>query len=180
MNAMGGGDDNNNKEVFDMDAFRYNFRKMDKIRSFMGIVAGCVAGVLGLTGLSGLGAIVLFRGAMPQLFHRRVAEDLPECDLLIIMGTSLQVAPANSLVYRIPPTALRMVMNNEKVGRMLGIMYGEDSVRDVFAHGHSDETCLDLAEQMGWLPDLAEIIDELPVSSARLLRQRLEQQQEEE
>ena len=56
MNAMGGGDDNNN-EVFDMDAFRYNFRKMDKIRSFMGIVAGCVAGVLGLTGLSGLGEL---------------------------------------------------------------------------------------------------------------------------
>ena len=55
--AMGGGDDNNNKEVFDMDAFRYNFRKMDKIRSFMGIVAGCVAGVLGLTGLSGLGEL---------------------------------------------------------------------------------------------------------------------------
>ena len=56
--AMGGSsDDNNNKEVFDMDAFRYNFRKMDKIRSFMGIVAGCVAGVLGLTGLSGLGEL---------------------------------------------------------------------------------------------------------------------------
>ena len=56
--AMGGGpSDENNKEVFDMDAFRYNFRKMDKIRSFMGIVAGCVAGVLGLTGLSGLGEL---------------------------------------------------------------------------------------------------------------------------
>ena len=54
MNMMGPSDDNN-KEVFDMDAFRSNFRKMDKIRSFMGIVAGCVAGVLGLTGLSGLG-----------------------------------------------------------------------------------------------------------------------------
>jgi len=123
--------------------------------------------------------IVLFRGAMPQLFHRRVAEDLPDCDLLIIMGTSLQVAPANSLVYRVPPTALRMVMNNEKVGRRLGIIYGEESIRDVFAYGHSDETCLDLAEQMGWLPDLAEIIDELPESSARLLRQRLEQREEE-
>ena len=122
--------------------------------------------------------IVLFRGAMPQIFYRRVAEDLPECDLLIIMGTSLQVAPANSLVYRVPPTALRMVMNNEKVGRRLGIVYGEESVRDVFAHGHSDETCLDLAEQMGWLPDLAEIIDELPDSSATLLRQRLEQRKE--
>ena len=56
MNSAMGGDDNN-KEVFDMDAFRYNFRKMDKIRSFMGIVAGCVAGVLGLTGLSGLGEL---------------------------------------------------------------------------------------------------------------------------
>mmetsp|Transcript_9223 Transcript_9223/g.13827 ORF Transcript_9223/g.13827 Transcript_9223/m.13827 type:complete len:131 (+) Transcript_9223:58-450(+) len=56
MAMMGGpsNSDDNNKEVFDMDAFRYNFRKMDKIRSFMGIVAGCVAGVLGLTGLSGL------------------------------------------------------------------------------------------------------------------------------
>ena len=50
-----GGGDSNNQEVFDMDAFRYNFRKMDKIRSFMGIVSGCVAGVLGLTGISGLG-----------------------------------------------------------------------------------------------------------------------------
>lgn len=54
------GDPNNssgssNQEVFDMDAFRYNFRKMDKIRSFMGIVSGCVAGVLGLTGVRGLG-----------------------------------------------------------------------------------------------------------------------------
>ena len=55
MSTMGGPSDDNNKEVFDMDAFRSNFRKMDKIRSFMGIVAGCVAGVLGLTGLSGLG-----------------------------------------------------------------------------------------------------------------------------
>ena len=62
MAMMGGpsNSDDNNKEVFDMDAFRYNFRKMDKIRSFMGIVAGCVAGVLGLTGLSGLGAFYIY------------------------------------------------------------------------------------------------------------------------
>ena len=52
MDAAGG---DGNQEVFDMNAYRSNFRKMDKIRSFMGIVSGCVAGVLGLTGLSGLG-----------------------------------------------------------------------------------------------------------------------------
>ena len=62
MAMMGGpsNSDDNNKEVFDMDAFRYNFRKMDKIRSFMGIVAGCVSGVLGLTGLSGLGEFYIY------------------------------------------------------------------------------------------------------------------------
>ena len=43
------------RDVVDMDAYKLNFRKMDKIRSFMGIVWGCVAGVCGLTGLSGLG-----------------------------------------------------------------------------------------------------------------------------
>ncbi|KAL9182345.1 hypothetical protein ACHAXT_012997 [Thalassiosira profunda] len=42
------------QEVFDVHAYRSNFRKMDKVRSFMGIAAGCVAGVCGLTGLSGL------------------------------------------------------------------------------------------------------------------------------
>ena len=43
------------QEVFDIHAHRINMKKMDYIRSFMGIVSGCVAGVLGLTGLSGLG-----------------------------------------------------------------------------------------------------------------------------
>ena len=123
--------------------------------------------------------IVLFRGSMPKEFHVKAAQDLPECDLLIIMGTSLTVAPANSLVYRIPPTALRMVMNNERVGRRLGIDYSENSIRDVWAHGYTDETCLNLAEKMGWLDDLAGNVDKLPESSANMLRERLAQRQEE-
>ena len=60
--------------------------------------------------------IVLFRGSMPKEFHDRTADDLEGCDLLIIMGTSLTVSPANSLVYRIPPTCLRLVVNNQRVG----------------------------------------------------------------
>ena len=55
MDATGGGGADGNQEVFDMNAYRSNLRKMDKIRSFMGIASGCVAGVCGLTGLSGLG-----------------------------------------------------------------------------------------------------------------------------
>ncbi|KAL9183377.1 hypothetical protein ACHAXT_005164 [Thalassiosira profunda] len=118
--------------------------------------------------------IVLFRGSMPKEFHVRTAEDLPDCDLLIVMGTSLTVAPANSLVYRVPPTALRMVINNERIGRRLGIDYSENSIRDVFAEGHSDETCLELADKMGWLEDLAGIVDELPEAPRRATTQHNE------
>jgi len=117
--------------------------------------------------------IVLFRGSMPKEFHQRTGEDLGDCDLLIIMGTSLTVSPANSLVYRIPPTCLRLVVNNEKVGRGLGIDYSENSIRDVFAHGHSDEMCLDLIDKLGLLHDLAEMIDDLPESNATMIRERL-------
>lgn len=55
MDAAGDG----SQEVFDMNAYRSNFQKMDKIRSFMGIVSGCVAGVCGLTGFSGLACFLV-------------------------------------------------------------------------------------------------------------------------
>ena len=57
MMDAGGAAADGNQEVFDADAYRSNFRKMDKIRSFMGIASGCVAGVCGLTGLGGLGEL---------------------------------------------------------------------------------------------------------------------------
>ena len=124
--------------------------------------------------------IVLFASNLPGKFYKRTAKDLPEADLLIVMGTSLSVAPANSLVYRIPSTALRLIMNNEPVGRRLGIDYSDSAIRDVWAHGSTDESCLNLAEKMGWLDDLASILDELPDSSARLLRNRLARRKVEE
>ena len=42
------------KDMFDAAAAAHNAKGIDRIRSFMGIVSGCVAGVLGLTGLEGL------------------------------------------------------------------------------------------------------------------------------
>ena len=53
--ATNDGENSNSQEVFDVHAHRINMKKMDYIRSFMGIASGCVAGVLGLTGLAGLG-----------------------------------------------------------------------------------------------------------------------------
>lgn len=43
------------KDIFDVPSVQLNMKRMDKVRSFMGIVSGCVAGVLGLTGIEGFG-----------------------------------------------------------------------------------------------------------------------------
>ena len=117
--------------------------------------------------------IVLFRSNLPQEFFISSREDLPTVDLLIVVGTSLTVAPANSLVYRVPPTALRMVINNEPVGERLGIQYGSEANRDFFARGNCDEVILDLLCHLDWMDDAAKLLSHLPQESARLLRDRI-------
>ena len=117
--------------------------------------------------------VVLFRSSLPEEFFVRAVADMPNVDLLIVIGTSLMVAPANTLVYRVPPTCLRMIVNNEPVGMRLGINYGEHATRDFFANGNCDDVFLDLICHLDWLPDLAKFADDLPASSASLLRDRL-------
>jgi hypothetical protein len=43
------------KEVFDPSVLNLNLQRIDKVRSLMGIVSGCVAGICGLTSFKGLG-----------------------------------------------------------------------------------------------------------------------------
>lgn len=118
-------------------------------------------------------AIVLFRSKLPEEFFYRVPQDIPKVDLLIVIGTSLAVAPANTLVFRVPQTALRVVINDEPVGWRVGIDYGSHAKRDYFAQGHCDDVTLDLIEELGWLDDLAGHIHELPEESAKRVRERL-------
>lgn len=118
-------------------------------------------------------SVVLFRSSLPQDFFDRVPQDIPHVDLLIVIGTSLAVAPANTLVFRIPPTALRVVVNDEPVGWRLGIEYGSQAKRDFFAQGHCDAVMLDLIEHLGWLEDIAPLVDHLPEESAKRVRDRM-------
>mmetsp|Transcript_42775 Transcript_42775/g.62428 ORF Transcript_42775/g.62428 Transcript_42775/m.62428 type:complete len:684 (-) Transcript_42775:436-2487(-) len=117
--------------------------------------------------------IVLFRSNLPIEFFERIRTDLPSVDLLLIVGTSLTVAPANSLVYKVPHSALRMVVNNEPVGTRLGIRYGEESTRDFFGQGKCDEVFLELMLHLGWIDELKGLADDLPEESAKTLRDRL-------
>lgn len=121
-------------------------------------------------------AIVLFRSSLPKVFFEKVPTDIQNIDLLLILGTSLRVAPANSLVWRVPHSCLRLLINREPAGRHLGVDCDrETALRDYHADGDIDETALELMDHLGWLDDLAPLLerDELPQSSARLLRERL-------
>lgn len=121
---------------------------------------------------------VLFGRNLPDQFNDCTEQDLPTLDLLIIAGTSLVVSPANSLVYTVPETTKRVVVNTEPVGMELGIEYYDDGSdsdrRDFYLEGTCDAIFLDLIIELGWLQDLQQIPkDDLPPESIRLLDERL-------
>lgn len=126
-------------------------------------------------------AIVLFRSSLPKIFFEGIPRDIQDVDLLIVVGTSLRVAPANSLVWRIPKSAMRVLVNREPVGLHLGMDFDpEESKRDYHAQGNCDEVLLDLMQHLGWIDDLAPLLssDRLPEGSAQLLRERLGQSED--
>ena len=119
-------------------------------------------------------AIVLFRSSLPRIFFDSVPNDVEDIDLLIVMGTSLQVAPANSLVWRVPKSCLRLLMNREPAGRQLGMNF-EDGRRDYHAEGDCDDIALELMEHLGWLDEMQPLASsgELPPKCVEKLSARL-------
>jgi len=73
--------------------------------------------------------VVLFGEALPETFWRRASEDFPACDLLLIFGTSLSVAPFNSLVQKPRRNVPRIYLNKTKPGAagLLGWIMGLSS-----------------------------------------------------
>jgi NAD+-dependent protein deacetylase sirtuin 2 len=119
-------------------------------------------------------AIVLFRSSLPKSFAQNVPRDIVDVDLLIVIGTSLRVAPANHLVRQVPRTALRVLVNREEAGAHLGMNF-DDKQRDFFAQGECDAVLLELMDSLGWIEDLEYLLPNklLPESSAQLLEEHL-------
>lgn len=116
---------------------------------------------------------VLFGSSLPLDFFQCIQQDLPTVDLLIVAGTSLVVSPANSVVYKVPDTTQRVIVNMEQVGADLGIEYGhcKDS-RDWFLQGTCDKIFLELIRHLGWTKDLD--VSVLPKASADLVKEARE------
>lgn len=100
---------------------------------------------------------------LPDKFYTLPNQDFKECDLLIIMGTSLTVQPFASLVDYASDSCVRLLINREKVGKHGGhnffrsMLFGEGlcfdlpgNRRDVVYEGDCDEGCFHLADQLGF------------------------------
>lgn len=104
-------------------------------------------------------ATVLYGSSLPEQFFTGMEEDFPDnVDLLIVIGTSLTVFPANSLVGKVSPECKRLIINREPVGEYFGVNYSETATRDYFLQGDSDESIEKLVAQLDWENELTELM----------------------
>ena len=95
-------------------------------------------------------ATVLFGRSLPQAYFKAQKDFAEEIDLLIIMGTSLEVSPANTLPLSVRPDCVRVVINRDAVGRDVGLT----TERDFFLQGELDARIIDVLTELGWLQDV--------------------------
>ncbi|TPX64777.1 hypothetical protein SpCBS45565_g05624 [Spizellomyces sp. 'palustris'] len=111
--------------------------------------------------------IVFFGESLPERFHKLIATDFRNCDLVIIIGTSLQVAPFSHLINMVPPHIPRLLINREIVAveeysstRGFDFVGGRHKYRrDAVFLGTCDEGCEKLAELLNWGEDLKALVE---------------------
>mmetsp|Transcript_15166 Transcript_15166/g.37411 ORF Transcript_15166/g.37411 Transcript_15166/m.37411 type:complete len:537 (+) Transcript_15166:189-1799(+) len=100
--------------------------------------------------------IVFFGESLPARFHQLLKHDIEKADLLLVMGTSLQVAP----VSHIP----RMVDCNR-------VLFNRDLVmqvkkNDLFIRGDCDSNVSKLCDLLGWTKDLTDLHDQSTIKGS--------------
>lgn len=82
----------------------------------------------------------------PDRFHRLLKTDMKQADLLLIMGTSLQVAPVSLIPNMVKCS--RVLFNRQKVLKMKS--------GDFFIEGDCDDNVEKLCSLLGWTEELVE------------------------
>lgn len=100
--------------------------------------------------------IVFFGESLPVRFGKLLHHDLNSADLLIVMGTSLQVTPVSLIPEMVASNCPRLLMNRELVGDF--VPTGVDgNYRDVFEEGDCDDSVIKLCKLLGWEDELMEM-----------------------
>jgi len=93
---------------------------------------------------------------LPRRFHRLIRTDVREADLVIVIGTSLQVNPVAAIPGMVRDNIPRLLINREHVG---DFDMSEGNYRDVFMAGNCDDTVENLCKEIadGWEGELRDI-----------------------
>jgi len=97
--------------------------------------------------------IVFFGEDLSSEFYN-FKNDFEECDLLIVMGTSLQVDPFAKIVNAIPSKTPRILVNRDKVGPFLS----GRRIQDFSMCGDISHLCRKILMKLGWEYQLDQMI----------------------
>jgi NAD-dependent deacetylase sirtuin 2 len=124
--------------------------------------------------------VVMNDDDLPDEFFEQLDKDFHECDLLIVMGTSLKVEPFPGMIEDPPLDVPRVLINNEPVvtyieelgernGKLVEISKDRLSQkfkfghffnkRDIFLGGDLNENIFLLIKELGWEEDLNKLMN---------------------
>jgi len=98
--------------------------------------------------------IVFFGESLPDRFSKLIKKDVRNADLLLVMGTSLKVAPVSMIPEMVSNNCKRVLINRELVGDFDS---GADSERDVIEYGNCDDGAKNLAVMLGLDKEVQEL-----------------------
>ncbi|XP_042191035.1 NAD-dependent protein deacetylase sirtuin-3 isoform X2 [Callorhinchus milii] len=105
--------------------------------------------------------IVFFGEDLPKRFHSLYRKDFYKSDLLIVMGTSLEIEPFAGIVNSVQPNVPRLLLNRDPVGPFQGKCLKKTDVR---ALGDLTKSIQLFVDMVGWKNDLDELIQERALS----------------
>eukprot|EP00834_Sanchytrium_tribonematis_P004044 NODE_180_length_13923_cov_0.697772.p4 type:complete len:468 gc:universal NODE_180_length_13923_cov_0.697772:8165-9568(+) len=97
--------------------------------------------------------ITFFHEKLPQTFDDAIEHDVDECDLVIVMGSSLKVAPVAELVHLVRPQVPQVLINRELLRHLR-------SHFDIHLLGNSDAVVSDICNRLNW--NLESSLDSVP------------------
>ncbi|XP_053722018.1 NAD-dependent protein deacetylase sirtuin-3, mitochondrial isoform X2 [Synchiropus splendidus] len=98
--------------------------------------------------------IVFFGEELPVHFFKYLT-DFPQADLLIIMGTSLEVEPFASLAWAVRSSVPRLLINRDLVGPFAA---ARRRPHDVVQQGDVVSGVQTFVDELGWAQDLEELM----------------------
>lgn len=98
--------------------------------------------------------VVFFGEDLPQKYFLNT-QDFPKADLLLVMGTSLQIEPFASLVNTVRWTVPRLLLNRDAVGSFAKVPLRK---KDFVELGDLEDLVRRFARLLGWNEDIEEMM----------------------